>query len=64
MLRIDVNRRDPGMEYAIPPDNPFLNNPQAAREVYATGFRNPWRCDFDEGDRQTGQCVKLTLLAL
>ena len=54
MLRIDVNRQDPGLAYGIPPDNPYLNETGARRELYAIGLRNPWRNDLDEGDRQTG----------
>ena len=29
MARFDVDNRDPGKEYAIPPDNPFINDPSA-----------------------------------
>ncbi len=57
MLRIDVNGASP---YAIPAGNPFVNNalcPAAGRsssecpEIFAWGFRNPWRWSFD---RSTG----------
>jgi glucose/arabinose dehydrogenase len=44
ILRIDVN----GTPYNIPPDNPFVGT--AARpEIYAFGFRNPYRFSFDMG---------------
>jgi glucose/arabinose dehydrogenase len=33
--------------YAIPSDNPFLNDPQARPEIWAFGLRNPWRFSFD-----------------
>jgi glucose/arabinose dehydrogenase len=46
MLRIDVDRADPPLAYAIPPDNPFALG-GGAPEVWAWGFRNPWRWDFD-----------------
>lgn len=45
ILRIDVNSGDP---YGIPPDNPFVNGP-GLDEIYAYGFRNPYRMSFDIG---------------
>jgi putative heme-binding domain-containing protein len=47
MSRIDVDRRDPGLEYAIPADNPFRNRSDARPEIWALGFREPWRFSFD-----------------
>lgn len=48
ILRIDVNNTDPGLNYAIPDDNPFVNNTDGWREeIYAWGFRNPFRFSFD-----------------
>jgi len=47
MLRIDVSQEP----YGIPPDNPFINRAGARPEVWAYGFRNPWRYSFD---RETG----------
>jgi len=56
VLRIDVDRREAGKQYAIPSDNPFIGmsvgEKSARPEVWAYGFRNPWRMSFD---RQTGQ---------
>jgi uncharacterized repeat protein (TIGR03806 family) len=61
VLRIDVNGGPP---YGIPDGvdgNPFAGNPlcgatgagaQSCPEIFAWGFRNPWRWSFD---RQTGQ---------
>ncbi|GAB1599380.1 hypothetical protein Ahia01_000215200 [Argonauta hians] len=54
VLRIDVDDREDGKEYAIPPSNPFLNENETLPEIYAYGIRNIWRCDKDEGDRLTG----------
>jgi glucose/arabinose dehydrogenase len=48
MLRLDVDSGDP---YSIPPDNPFVSNPDFAPEIWAYGLRNPWRYSFD---RATG----------
>lgn len=47
ILRLDVDSSDP---YAVPADNPFGN------EVWAYGFRNPWRFSFDKatGDLYVG----------
>ena len=53
LLRIDVDGRDPGREYAIPRDNPFINDPNALPEIYAYGLGQPWRCSVDNGDSQT-----------
>ncbi len=47
ILRIDVNRKDPGRNYAIPPDNPFVGRPKAQPEIFAYGFRNVWGMSFD-----------------
>lgn len=44
LLRIDVDNGEP---YAIPPDNPFIDKPDARPEVWAYGLRNPWRFAFD-----------------
>ena len=46
MLRIDVDHASPGLQYAIPSDNPFLNGVDRG-EVWAYGLRNPWRFSFD-----------------
>lgn len=51
ILRIDVHGTpDAGLEYRIPPDNPFyVTGPAGAntrKEIYAYGLRNPWRIAF------------------
>ncbi|HYV92275.1 MAG TPA: PQQ-dependent sugar dehydrogenase [Chitinophagales bacterium] len=48
MLRIDV---DNGTPYAIPATNPFFNTVGYKKQIWALGFRNPWRFSFD---RATG----------
>ncbi len=45
ILRIDVS----GVEYAIPSDNPFVGQKDFRPEIWAYGFRNPWRMSFDMG---------------
>jgi glucose/arabinose dehydrogenase len=64
MLRIDVDSAS--TPYGIPTDNPFAANPQLCNangtgpancpEIYASGFRNPWRWSFDRdnGDLWVG----------
>jgi len=48
ILRIDVNNPSPGRNYGIPKDNPFKSNTVGFKEeIYAYGFRNPWRFSFD-----------------
>lgn len=59
ILRIDVGAAN-ATSYSIPTDNPYSNNApcnvagtgsQACPEIFAYGFRNPWRYSFDS---QTG----------
>ena len=56
ILRLDVNSAPPsGKTYKIPASNPFAANAQCnagpgsapCPEIYAFGFRNPWRMNFD-----------------
>ncbi|MBI4584793.1 MAG: PQQ-dependent sugar dehydrogenase [Planctomycetes bacterium] len=56
ILRIDVERRENGRNYAIPEDNPFRNVSGACPEIWAYGFRNPWKMgiDPDTGDLWIG----------
>lgn len=46
MLRIDVDTKSAGLAYGIPKDNPFVGRDGQLPEVFATGFRNPWRYSF------------------
>lgn len=47
ILRIDVDHEDGDRPYRIPADNPFVKMKEARGEVWAYGFRNPWRISFD-----------------
>ncbi len=47
ILRIDVNHTNSDLAYAIPADNPFRHRPDARPEIWAYGFREPWRFSFD-----------------
>ena len=46
VIRIDIRGATPEQPYRIPPDNPFVDNPEARPEIWAYGMRNPWRYDF------------------
>ena len=52
ILRVDVNEN--GDEpYVIPPDNPFADEDGGRPEIFALGFRNPWRLTWEpDGDRR------------
>ena len=62
MLRIDplnpaltagsANAMSANGQYRIPADNPFLTTTGAAPEIYAYGFRNPYRFAFDKANGQ------------
>jgi glucose/arabinose dehydrogenase len=48
VLRIDVNATSGGKNFAVPADNPFVGK-SGLDEVWAFGFRNPYRFSFDMG---------------
>ncbi|MGO9470462.1 MAG: PQQ-dependent sugar dehydrogenase [Isosphaeraceae bacterium] len=52
VLRIDIDHADPGKAYRVPVDNPFINVKGARPEIWAFGFRNPWKMSVD---RTTGE---------
>ncbi len=47
MLRIDVDHAATGDPYTVPADNPFVNQAAFRPEIWALGFREPWRFSFD-----------------
>jgi len=48
ILRINVDSPSQGRNYSIPADNPYAGNDFGYKEeIYAYGFRNPWRFSFD-----------------
>ena len=47
ILRVDINGKDKDLPYRIPEDNPFLEHSTARKEIWALGFREPWRISFD-----------------
>jgi glucose/arabinose dehydrogenase len=51
VLRLDVDHKENGRNYAIPKDNPFVSKSEFAPEIWAYGLRNIWRMAFD---RKTG----------
>lgn len=51
ILRIDVDHEADGKAYRVPADNPFVNTPKAMPEIWAFGFRNPWKISFDAKGR-------------
>jgi glucose/arabinose dehydrogenase len=47
ILRLDVEGVDPGDTDIIPDSNPFVGPTTGRDEIFAFGFRNPWRLSFD-----------------
>ncbi len=51
ILRIDVDHHEPGKAYRVPTDNPFVGTQGVRPEIWAFGFRNPWKMSFDRATR-------------
>lgn len=51
ILRVDIDKKDAGLGYSIPKDNPFVGQSDTRGEIWALGLRNVWRMSFD---RETG----------
>ena len=53
VLRIDptaINKNSANGQYGLPLDNPYVlddSRPEYLDEIYAYGFRNPWKLSFD-----------------
>lgn len=47
VLRIDVRGATKEQPYRIPEDNPYRDRPGTRPEIWAYGFRNPWRIAVD-----------------
>ncbi len=62
IIRIDVDEVSPhspncgSTGYGIPGDNPFFNTTDTCKEIWSSGWRNPWRFSFDSatGDMYIG----------
>lgn len=52
LLRIDVDHPSDDKPYSVPADNPYVGTEGARPEIWATGFRNPWRMDYDHRQNQ------------
>jgi glucose/arabinose dehydrogenase len=53
ILRLDVNgTAETGQNYVIPADNPFVSG-EGRPEIFAYGFRNPYRFSFDTAEGST-----------
>ena len=57
LLRIDVDFVQSPLNYAIPPTNPFVGQPNVREEIFAWGLRNMWKFSFDEQGRIWGADV-------
>ena len=51
VLRIDVDHKEAGKAYRVPTDNPYVGRENVRPEIWAFGFRNPWKMSFDSRGR-------------
>ncbi|RYZ20953.1 MAG: hypothetical protein EOP49_47300 [Sphingobacteriales bacterium] len=48
MLRLNIDQTSTAYgNYAVPSDNPYINDPDIDDRIYALGLRNPFRWSFD-----------------
>lgn len=47
IIRIDVSKASTAQPYVVPAGNPFAAQDDGQPEIWAFGFRNPWRMAFD-----------------
>ncbi|NJQ05982.1 PQQ-dependent sugar dehydrogenase [Streptomyces lonarensis] len=50
IVRVDVNSTCGELPYCVPEDNPWVDDPDARSEIWATGLRNAWRFSVDPAD--------------
>ncbi|KAI3885592.1 hypothetical protein MKX03_009290 [Papaver bracteatum] len=43
----ELSKRGAWGNYSIPGDNPYIHDKESLPEIWALGFRHPWRCSFD-----------------
>lgn len=48
ILRLDIDHKADGKNYAVPKDNPFVGKADVRPEIWAYGIRNIWRMEFDK----------------
>ncbi|MBL68390.1 MAG: hypothetical protein CMO74_08075 [Verrucomicrobiales bacterium] len=51
ILRIDVDQSTKSLPYRVPADNPFVGVKYTRPEIWAFGFRQPWKMSFDPRGR-------------
>ncbi|XP_042011834.1 HIPL1 protein-like [Salvia splendens] len=68
IMRLDVNTITSATEasrlglwgnYSIPKDNPYTQDKELQKEIWALGLRNPWRCSFDSAKPLYFACAEV-----